>query len=261
MIHMAGKFVESVTPSSKFGGETAKAYLFKKKIGIPYQNTISYLLAHKYISLFPFLILSFLFLIMASIQFHLPSVVYISFIVMVLFFVLLFSLIYWRREKLDYESQDPNQLGILNKLLNKIKEALEFIRKSASGVEEILSRSQKNKLFTISFLIWIIYPIKIYLVATALGFEVGLILPVIATYSAYLVSMLPISPGGLGTFEGTMASIFMLADISFTQGMAIALLARSVTFWFPLFLSALFTVYLVRIEDLSIFSTDYFKEV
>ncbi len=30
-IHMAGKFVESVTPSSKFGGETAKVYLFKKK--------------------------------------------------------------------------------------------------------------------------------------------------------------------------------------------------------------------------------------
>ncbi len=253
-IHMAGKFVESVTPSSKFGGETAKVYLFRKKIGRSYQDIVSFLLAHKYISLLPFLILSLIFLVTASIQFSLPRLVYISFIAMVLLFVMLFALLFWGQKKYDYESDRSKKHGIFITITDKIKRGIEFLHESASGVEKILSRAQRNKLFVISFLIWILYPIKIYLVAASLNFEIGLLLPIIATYSAYLVSMLPITPGGLGTFEGTMASIFMISELSFTEGMTIALLSRSVTFWFPLFLSAICTTYLVKIEDLTILS-------
>jgi len=255
-IHMAGKFVESVTPSSKLGGETAKVYLFKKKMGITYQNAVSFLLAHKYISLLPFLILSFLFLVIASIQFYLPRIVYISFMMLVFFFVLLLVLIY--REKVRFDSDDikSDKRNVFIIISSKIKKALEYLNKSANDVEKILSRSERSKLFAISFLVWILYPVKIYLVATALGFEVGLLIAIIATYSAYLVSMLPISPGGLGTFEGTMASIFMINQLSLAEGMAIALLARSATFLFPLILSAICTTYLVKIDGLSIFSKD-----
>ncbi len=137
---------------------------------------------------------------------------------------------------------------------SKIKKVLEYLNKSRNDVEKILSRSERSKLFAISFLVWTLYPVKIYLVATASGFEVGLIISIIATYSAYLVSMLPVSPGGLGTFEGTMATVFMISELSFAEGMAIALLARYATFLFPLILSAVCTTYLVKIDGLKIFS-------
>jgi len=253
-IHMAGKFVESVTPSSKFGGETAKVYLFKKKMRITYQNAVSFLLAYKYISLLPFLILSFLFLVIASIQFYLPSFVYISFMILVFFFVLLLVLIHWGKVRFDSDDIKSDKRNILIIISSKIKKVLEYLNKSRNDVEKILSRSERSKLFAISFLVWTLYPVKIYLVATALGFEVGLIISIIATYSAYLVSMLPVSPGGLGTFEGTMATVFMISELSFAEGMAIALLARSATFLFPLILSAVCTTYLVKIDGLKIFS-------
>ena len=253
-IHMAGKFVESVTPSSKFGGETAKVYLFKKKMGKTYQNMVSYLLAHKFISLLPFLVLSLIFLVIASIRFYLPSVVYLSFSMLIFLFISLLILIYWKKVRFDSEDIISDERKVLLIILNKLKKGIEFISRSANDVKKILSRSDRNKLFAISFLVWILYPVKVYLVATALGFEVGLIISIIATYSAYLVSMLPVSPGGLGTFEGTMATVFMISELSFTEGMAIALLARSATFLFPLILSAVCTTYLVKIDGLKIFS-------
>jgi len=253
-IHMAGKFVESVTPSSKFGGETAKVYLFKKKMGITYQHAVSFLLAHKYISLLPFLVLSLIFLVIASIRFYLPRVVYLSFSMLIFLFISLLILIYWIKVRFDSEDIMSDERNVLLIILNKLKNGIEFISRSANDVKKILSRSERGKLFAISFLVWILYPIKVYLVATALGFEVGLLISIIATYSAYLVSMLPVSPGGLGTFEGTMATVFMISELSFTEGMAIALLARSATFLFPLILSAICTTYLVKIDGLKIFS-------
>lgn len=78
-----------------------------------------------------------------------------------------------------------------------------------------------------------------------LNFDVGIVAIAVITYTAYLVSLFPLLPGGLGSFEGTMALMFAsYGEIFFAEALAIALVARFVTYWFPLLLSALLTAYL-----------------
>ena len=57
----------------------------------------------------------------------------------------------------------------------------------------------------------------------------------IAFFVAYLVSMLPLFSGGLGSFEGSMALLLLLGGITPAEGLAAALLSRVITYWFPLF--------------------------
>lgn len=255
-VHMAGKFVESVTPSSKFGGESAKLFLLKNKIGIAYKEVLASLLAHKYISMLPFVVICILFLSLAPFTFTLPTIVYISFGGLIIGFLFLSILIFFVGVKRDkkVKRQKSKTKGFLQKIKNKISKAISYLRESSERARDLLSKRRRNELLLISVIIWCVYPLKTYLVGTAVGLEISLFVSVIATYSAYLISMLPVSPGGLGTFEGTMALIFSLNGLTFTDGMAIALLTRSVTFWFPFFLSAFFTAYLARMNDIPILS-------
>ena len=89
-----------------------------------------------------------------------------------------------------------------------------------------------------SLLVWLLYPVKVFFVAAMLGIDVGHLTSAVSTYTAYLVSMLPLLPGGLGTFEGSMAIMFSIGGFDLATGIAIALLSRCITFWFPLIFSA-----------------------
>ncbi len=253
-IYLSGVFVESVTPSSKFGGEATKVYLFRKKTGLPYQKIVAFFIAHKYISLLPFLVLCSIFLILGSINFNLPGIAYISFGALALLFSLIAFSVHKgninKRLKISRLLDLLDDSSLISKPLKKILAGIDFIDSASAQVKQILTNKERNLLLVISVIIWGLYPLKIYLAAEALGIPLNPIIPIIATYLAYLVSMLPLSPGGLGTFEGTMAFIFSVNGISFTQGVAISMLARSITYWFPLFLSAAMTIYLIKVKNM-----------
>ncbi|WP_408954694.1 lysylphosphatidylglycerol synthase transmembrane domain-containing protein [Natroniella sp. ANB-PHB2] len=257
--YLAGGFVESVTPSSKLGGEAAKVYLFHQQTGLSYQELTSFLVAHKYISLLPFLLLCLLFLIIASVNFVLPKIIYISFLVFALFFGLIIWLIYNQNEKDRKQQIDQKDNSMVKerfsyKVYKVFIDGFAFISKAVCQVKNIMTPSERNWLLIISLLVWGFYPVKIYLVASVLGFSVQFILAVIVTYAAYLVSILPLSPGGLGTFEGSMAFILSINGLLFAEGLAVALLTRLVTYWFPLVLSALTAIYLITTEDIPLFA-------
>jgi hypothetical protein len=77
-----------------------------------------------------------------------------------------------------------------------------------------------------------------------LSLEVGLFSVAVITYTAYLISMVPLLPGGLGSFEATMVMMFSLYGLNPAEGLAVALISRLVTYWFPLGLSAFAAVFL-----------------
>ena len=243
LISLTGNFVESVTPSSKLGGESVKIYLFKQKTDFSYQKLTTFLLAHKYVLLSPFLIICLISLVVASLRYNVPQAVYVSFTILTVSVGTLIAVIYLGR---DDNSKAKSRYFVIRKLL----EGIDFIKKSAAEVNTVLSKTDRNKLFMISFLIWGLYPVKIYLTAMVLGLSLSLPLAIIVTYTAYLVSMLPITPGGLGTFEGSMTVILSLNGFLLAEGMAIALLARSITYWFPLFISAGAAIYLIKNRDI-----------
>lgn len=108
----------------------------------------------------------------------------------------------------------------------------------------LLAFTSRKSLFTelicLSLLMWLLYPLKYYLVAQAYGIEISFSSISSATFIAYFTSLLPLTPGGLGTFELSMAHILFMNGLSLSEGLLIAGTGRLITFWFPLLISILF---------------------
>jgi len=85
-------------------------------------------------------------------------------------------------------------------------------------------------LLALSFLIWLMYPLKLYLLTRQFAdvsvFSVGS-----AGFAAYMVAMLPIFPGGLGGFEGTLSGLLVHLGFELNNAVAATILFRFVTFW------------------------------
>jgi uncharacterized protein (TIRG00374 family) len=120
-----------------------------------------------------------------------------------------------------------------------IRRAVAFLRQAGQESRHLLSRRKRLAFLALSSIVWVLYPVKVLLVTQMLGMEMEFVDIATATYAAYLVSMLPLLPGGLGSFEATMALILSAKGMSFSEGLAVALLTRLVTFWLPLGLSAI----------------------
>ena len=58
------------------------------------------------------------------------------------------------------------------------------------------------------------------------------------TFISYFAAMIPILPGGLGTFEGTMSGLLLVYGLTPEEAVAVSLVFRFVTFWFVVLLSA-----------------------
>ncbi len=241
-IHLAGGFVESVTPSVKLGGEAAKVYLLRQTTRLPHSKLAGVLLAHKYISLLPFVALCAVLIAIAMLRQEGLGPVYLTF----LFLAIFFGLIAWLLRRglkgqitaKTYDAENPLRSNrIVAYAVNKVHYLLTYINDAIYHARSLIATAERSRLIPISLLVWGLYPVKVYLVASMLGYEVNLFYIALATYTAYLVSMLPLLPGGIGTFEGTMVLVLSLGGLSPAEGLAVALMSRAVTFWFPLFLS------------------------
>lgn len=87
----------------------------------------------------------------------------------------------------------------------------------------------------LTFLEQFVAIVFVWLVALALNVEVGLLFVAGAIPLSILVSRLPISLNGIGVFEGVFVLIMSLGDVSGTEAVSIALLARLVEIatWLP----------------------------
>ncbi len=88
-----------------------------------------------------------------------------------------------------------------------------------------------------STVVWALYPVKVALAAFFLGIEIAVPVVIVATFAAYAVGLMPITPGGLGTYEATMIGAFSVAGVAPADAAAVTLLSRAVSYWAPLLLS------------------------
>ena len=76
----------------------------------------------------------------------------------------------------------------------------------------------------LSFVIWFLESISIFLFANALGFKLLLTTAIIAAIFGFLAMTIPILPGGFGTYEGAIVAILLvLTNLSFESALLLAL--------------------------------------
>ncbi len=247
---LAGNYVESITPAAKLGGESAKVYLFHRLTALPGRQLAGIILALKYYSLLPFLALAALSFGLGSWRYQLPPAVPGAFIFLVLFF----GAVWWLHKKAgttkspsarnDRTRRDEKPGRTVNLVCSKYHAVGSFIREASVSSRSQVNYLEQLGLIFISALIWSLYPVKIFIVCRMLSLETDLATVTMITFTAYMISMVPLLPGGLGSFEGSMALLFSLAGILPVYGLSVALLSRLATYWFPLLLSVPVAVFI-----------------
>ncbi|AFS77433.1 hypothetical protein UPF0104 [Gottschalkia acidurici 9a] len=236
-INMAGTFTESITPSVKFGGELTKILMIKSIANISTSKSTAIVGVQKTISIFTFIVLNIISLLLFIIQStnlssNIINVIVISFIVLTVIFALI-SLMLFYPQKIKYITKFMKNE---NRFKQKIEDGIDGFNKS---FREMIKNKRLLILQTIlSIIIWQFYGVKAYLIAKGLNVDVSLIQMSVITYLTYMVSMIPLLPGGAGSFEGTMILLLTSIGVPSYNGMAISIMLRFVTFWFVFLISA-----------------------
>lgn len=210
-INSAASLMESITPSSKLGGESMKLLLIKQYTGQKASSLLAVMVMHKIIVLLPVILLagiSFTFLPLRHsivLPIAAPGFYQIALLLAALVVFFVFSPV----------------------LVRRIRTLRATVRTSLLA-----------ELLAVSLLMWLCYPLKYYLAAAILHISIPFQAVILATLGAYCVSLVPISPGGLGSFELTMAFLLQSSGLSFEEGLLIAGIGRLITFWLPLAVSA-----------------------
>jgi len=239
-VNFAATFIESITPSSKLGGESAKVYLFYNLTENKVSEIVAAVTIQKAATFIPFLLIS------------LPLLTYLPYSYSELFnfnfgvsrIFLIIPLIIFIYIFLEFSKKNT---FIKNKIIGLKKSLNDVLR----TIKDILTIPRFLYLSLFALVFWLLYPVKTYILSNHLSFDIGFLPIVATTFLAYLVGTLPLTPGGLGSFEATFALVLSQQGISFAEGLTIALLLRLITFWFPLLLSALVSIKLTNKLDLS----------
>lgn len=138
------------------------------------------------------------------------------------------------------------KLPMKNTRRDKLKGALTNFEKN---FRKILAQKQAMAFqFFLALFIWSFFAVKAYLVVIFLGVPLSFIEIAVVTYLTYMVGMLPLLPGGLGSFEGSMVFFVAPLGVSVSSGFTLAIVLRFVTFWFVFLISALFLLGKVLLE-------------
>ena len=233
-INLVGTFWETITPAVKAGGEAAKIYLLSSRPGVGLGRATALTLIQKTFSLSAFLLVNLAGLIYWRLQADLSpqymSAMTAGIMVLLLMVLLLAGVVFFPASARIL----PGKYGRSDKVSGFWAE-IQLARKSTRFQPGFVLRQ-----FLWSVLIWVLFALKAYLLAWALDIDVGLIAAAVLTCFTYMAGLLPLLPGGLGTFEGTMMLLGMSLGIAAPLGLAWALALRLVTFWFVFLLSALY---------------------
>ena len=225
-INSQGAVVDAITPGVKLGGEVTRAVQISRVSGYPGAQSAALVALQKLFSL------SALFVVLLGTLGYLTQMLSWFFALPVVCFLLVFAAIFAmpRQMKAYIQNKKAPRFPWMGKVRGFLLTWLDQV---------VCVRGQKGalELFLLSLLIWALYPVKLYLLVGQFAPVLGIFPVAAVTFAAYMVGMLPIFPGGLGGFEGTMAGLLAAAGMAVSDGAVVTVFFRFVTFWFVVLLS------------------------
>ncbi len=228
-----GNVVDGITPGAKVGGEISRAYYIKNNFNITYESSAVIVGLQKTISIASFVllyVLSILYFVMAIDSYIRNKILFIHGIIFLGIF--LFVCILRKNEKiLDILVK---KFKCANNILKTLEDYKGYIVQIWGNKYDLLSQ------IILGFLIWILYPIKMYVIMRAFNMDLGFPLLISITYISYMAAMIPLLPGSVGSFESAMVYLLSFKNILMSKSFAISFIFRFFTFWFEMLVSLLF---------------------
>lgn len=234
-INAKGTVMEAVTPGAKVGGEVTRAIMFKEHFDYSTSDSVSVIAVQKIISISSLVAMGLLALMfMPSGAMFLQEgsrkiILAALAVLLALFMLLLFAA--------------DNISGAVNRRKSKIK-WISAVQKWVTEFSAHLDKVKGKRIglllqFVLSVFIWALFPYKLVLLTKSFGVPVNTLGLFATTLLSYLVAMIPILPGGLGSFEITMGGMLALMGLTVGQSLVISASFRFVTFWFVVIASLL----------------------
>jgi len=230
--HISGALIDFMTPFVQFGGEPAKIYVLKKKLGLSKASAV--IAIDDLSEIMTFFIMLLVSITLLIITFPLPVpllLVFIAGISIVAFFVILFFEICSERKLLR------NIVKFIFNVLKHFGISMKNYNHYILAFQKSFHHLLKNhnlllKVFTLSFLAKFLDFIRIFFVFFALGVILPINIIVFAWAIILLLSMLPGLPGNLGVIEAGGASAYILFGLPLSLAGSGIILDRLIAFWF-----------------------------
>ena len=210
-VNSCGAVVDAITHGVKVGGEVARVVRLKKVTACSAEQAVTVVAIQKMFSFTVFLGLCLLatgFIITEASHIWMVLVGIIALVALV--------------------------VTVLLVLRQKLRRFFRILR------EQLRALKQNRKLFfglcLLSLFIWILYPLKMYLLAVEVS-NISVIYVTAATFTAYAMALFPIFPGGLGGFEGATTGLLLAFGLAIGDAVAITVVFRFITFWFVMLLA------------------------
>ena len=274
-IHLAGALVENITPAAKAGSEPARVYLLHKE-GILLKDAFTVTLVGKYVDMIPFTVLLLLSYTYLATQFILPAPLIVAIqasIVLIIFLGTSGVIFLYRNEKIAVKIL-RNAMKILHfftakRAKNRERHAVQVqVQVQLDAEAEAAVKNFKRSLFNIvqdkavltislsaSIIVWLLYPLKIYVIFYTLGTDISFGIVACVTFLAYLVGLIPLLPGGLGIYEGSAIALYSILGISLADATVAVIIGRLFTFWFVILLGTLAAI-ILKIKTNSEYKTE-----
>lgn len=229
-MNLIGYFYEAITPTVKIGGEAFKV-LYLKEQGYEGAKAVSAVFVQKAISMIAFLslsIASWLYYVHTVNQVRLEEAlisinvwVVITIIAILIILILLFS-----------------RTVIYNRYIIKIRNSIRNIKIYLASI-----KTQKKKLleiFLFAVIIWMFYAVKAHFIFKDSNFSLSFLQVMSITFISYFIAMMPISIGGVGTFEIAMLMLLHPFALPQTNVLYAVILFRFITYWLFFIISTIY---------------------
>lgn len=234
----SGSVIEALTPGAKIGGEFTRYHYLKKEMGTTSDDATKIIIVQKSISmsvLFSICIVS-TFYVCFVLSLSLSSVLKILLVFFNIFLLVFLLSVLFSSDKL---------LKLLKKYNNS--KIFKFITSYNDSIK-LLSTKEWTLQFIISFLVWFLFPLKMVILASSLNVDQSFMVLLAITMTAYAIGTLPITPGGIGTFETSMISLFSLIHVNTAISLTLTAVFRIITFWFVFLISLIYSIIYKKIE-------------
>lgn len=235
VVNAYGTVVDAANPGEKVGGELARVLQLHNLLGFSAQQATSLVTIQKALSLAALVILNGLavFVLGDALTHWTSPFPRIAVLVVLLGLAVLLGCALFGTERLNSRIQSIRGEG---RLVGGLKRWMARFARDTAAIGR--RPGEWGRQFLLALVIWTLFPLKLQLIVSQYA-RVNPLLLFAITFLAYFAAMVPLLPGGLGTFEAVMGGMLMAAGLGWERALAISLVFRFITFWFVVLLSVL----------------------
>ncbi|GFN34639.1 flippase-like domain-containing protein [Tepidimicrobium xylanilyticum] len=238
-INLKGNIVDALSPGVKVGGELARVYEIKNALNMEMGEAILVVGLQKTLSITSFIFLVIFSLIWLYITTAGNNLYFRAFLVPILVFLIILMgfIFFFLRIDLERTKKVLKKIRIKDAKKEKIYNWVSQYRNNLNKMLENKGKFYFQLLLGIS--IWLLFAVKLAILIRGYNISIDFISAAAITYLTYIIGMLPLLPGGIGSFETSMVGLLALKGIEVGNGIAISVVFRFVTFWFEFLMSFL----------------------